>query len=94
MFKIQGQVYHNIINIVLCIRQMMIRRALRRYAQVYFLDTIEATECRLGSFTKIKLNKKILSDIDKIIREINPFAKAYKMASDVLEAKKRQMPKN
>jgi hypothetical protein len=57
------------------------------FGQIYFLDTREAADCRAAKDTGPKpLNAKLLELLDSALREVNPFAKAYVMMREVIDA--------
>ena len=49
---------------------------------MYIIDTTEATDARLLQPSNENLSKNLLRDLDFILREINPFASAFKQMKD------------
>ena len=75
-FKIHGQTYHNVYNV-------HPNNDERKYGQLYVIDTEEATQIRMLNTANSKCEKNIISELDQLIREINPYANAYKMISEI-----------
>ncbi|XP_051176773.1 uncharacterized protein LOC127291617 [Leptopilina boulardi] len=77
IYRVHGQVYHN-------------TYALhpdgddnRKYGQLYIIDTNEAVLERLKNKSNKKCLSSLMEEIDKLLREINPYAKAFKMMREV-----------
>ena len=83
-FKIHGQVYHNTYNI------NPIENVDRRYSQLYVIDTNEATDLRLKNSANERCDRNVLFNRDRTIREINPYAKAFKNLAEVERNAKRE----
>ncbi|XP_051156739.1 uncharacterized protein LOC127278862 [Leptopilina boulardi] len=76
VFRIHGQVYH-------CTYSLHPNEKERRkYGQLYIIDSHEAVQERLNNKYNNKCLPKLLTEIDILLRDINPFAKAFKMMRD------------
>ncbi|ODM86919.1 ATP-dependent DNA helicase pif1 [Orchesella cincta] len=53
------------------------------YSQLYFLDPEFATEERLKNSHNTKCKRIIMENIDALLRQINPYAQAFKMMKEV-----------
>lgn len=70
-----GQIYHNAFSLHPNDSQQ------RKYGQLYILDNEEANKSRAENNNKCTI--QILNKLDNIIRQINPYAHAYKMMYEV-----------
>lgn len=76
-FRVQGQIYHG--TSLLHPQE----GEPRKYAQLYVLSTTQAVEERLNIPQNENCLRHILRQLDKIMHNINPFAQAYRMMSEV-----------
>lgn len=92
VFRICGQVYHNIYSL------HPNENESRKYGQLYILDNKVANNIRLQNNEKnTDCDLNILKKLDIILREINIYAKTYKMMYEVekkefLRCKKLKIP--
>ncbi|XP_051168410.1 uncharacterized protein LOC127286139 [Leptopilina boulardi] len=77
VFRVHGQVYHNTYALHPDDNEN------RKYGQLYILDTNDAVLERLKNKCNEKCLSSIMEEIDKLLREINPYAKAFKMMREV-----------
>jgi hypothetical protein len=54
------------------------------YAQLYVYDSEEANRIRMNNVNNSNLNIELLSQLDALLREINPFAEAFKMMKEIV----------
>lgn len=54
-----------------------------RYAQLYVLDSSEATESRMQEASNAGTSRELMTLLDQIIRGCNPYADAYRMLREV-----------
>ncbi len=76
-FRVHGQVYHQTGPL------HPLNGEARQFAQIYILDPDEALNQRLGIAANTGCNPNILTALDELLRQINPFAQAYKMMREV-----------
>ncbi|ELQ76730.1 DNA helicase PIF1/RRM3, partial [Trachipleistophora hominis] len=76
-FKIHGQVYHNTYNI------NPLENVERRYSQLYVIDSDNATDLRSKNPANEKCDRAILYNLDRVMREVNPYAEAFKNLAEV-----------
>ena len=62
----------------------------RQFAQLYVVDSSEANVIRSASKANVRCVTEIMTNLDKIIRENNVFAKAYQMLGDIEKAEKER----
>ena len=55
----------------------------RKFAQLYILDPVEASDQRLQLANNQGCNPDLMNDLSILLNEINPFVAAYKMLHDV-----------
>ncbi|XP_051157417.1 uncharacterized protein LOC127279225 [Leptopilina boulardi] len=77
VFRVHGQVYHNT-----CALHPDDNEN-RKYGQLYILDTNDAVLERLKNKCNEKCLSSLMEEIDKLLREINPYAKAFQMMREV-----------
>ncbi|RIB23364.1 hypothetical protein C2G38_1891077, partial [Gigaspora rosea] len=53
------------------------------FGQLYFLDTSEASELRSRHSMNVNLSRKLLDYLEQIIRNISPYAHAYKLMREI-----------
>ncbi|CAG8494137.1 10168_t:CDS:2 [Cetraspora pellucida] len=53
------------------------------FGQLYFLDTSEARELRSCHPTNVNLNRELLDYLEQTIRNISPYASAYKLMREI-----------
>ena len=73
--RICGQVYHNVSSLHPEDEQA------RQYGQLYILDNAMATRNRTSDDNALSI--KVMSILDELIRNKNPYAQSYKMMSEV-----------
>lgn len=76
-FRIHGQVYH---------RSGPLHPGdgeQRRYAQLYILDTETAAQERLKIRQNSSCDSALMRDLSTLIAQLSPFARSYKMMSEV-----------
>ena len=76
-FKIQGKVHHKIGSLIPS------EEGQPKFLQLYFYDTDEATEHRIGLMPK--LCPKILKELTDIIQENNCYVKSFKAAYELVD---------
>jgi hypothetical protein len=54
-----------------------------KYAQLYVYDSNMANDNRMRTQSNIKLERELLVQLDTLLREINPYAEAYRLMKDV-----------
>lgn len=64
------------------------------YAQLYIVDTEQATDIRMARKENEKLKREILMEIDDFFRSHNVIAKSYKMMTEVMNQQTRQAQSN
>ena len=84
IIRICGKIYHNVYALHPNINEA------RKYGQLYVLDNEKATAQRQNHKSKSGIKAKLLSELDSLFRNINPYAKAYKMMYEV-ERKELEM---
>ena len=57
----------------------------RKYAQIYVLDSDAALNRRMSIKANVGCNPSLMNELDMLLRQINPFAQAYKMMHEVEE---------
>ena len=77
-FKIQGKVHHKIGSL------LPSEESSPKFLQLYFYDTDEATEHRLGVMPK--LSSEILKELTDIVKETNCYVKSFKAAYELVES--------
>ena len=55
----------------------------RKYGHLYVLDNEKATAQRKNHKSKSDIKTELLSELDSLLRNINPYAKAYKIMYEV-----------
>ena len=76
--RVCGQVYHNVESL------HPDNEDNRQHGQLYILDNEAATKNRIENNTgNEKLSEEIMSILDKLLRDINPYVKSYKMMYEV-----------
>ena len=78
-FRIHGSIYHQTSNL------HPLEPGQEKYAQLYILDSDQALRQRMKITRNISLNSNILVLLDTIIRNVNPYAQAFKMLRDFEE---------
>lgn len=86
VFRICGQIYHNAYALHPSENED------RKYGQLYIIDTEVASQIRESNH--LKCSTIILKEIDIILREINPYAAAYKMMHEVEEEERNRALNN
>ncbi|RIB19665.1 hypothetical protein C2G38_1964869 [Gigaspora rosea] len=79
MYKISGQIYH-----FLGPAQPN-TGDIPTFGQLYFLNTADAHEHRSNNPINIRLNPILLLLLDSLLRQINPYAQAFKMMREVCQ---------
>ena len=87
-FRVHGQIYHCTSN------YHPNNNEARQYAQLYVVDSAQANTIRNESTANIKCVAEIMANLDKIIRENNAYAKAYKMLGDIEKEEKQRLGKD
>ena len=77
VIKICGQIYHNVYALHLN------KNEARKYGQLYVLDNEKATAQRKNHKSKSGIKAELLSELDSLLRNVNPYAKVYKMMYEV-----------
>ena len=77
VIRICRQIYHNVYALHPNINEA------RKYGQLYVLDNEKATAQRRNHKSKSDIKAELLSELDSLLRNINPYAKAYKMLYEV-----------
>ena len=73
VIRICGKIYHKVYALHPNINEA------RKYGQLYVLDNEKATAQRKKHKSKSDIKAELLSELDSLLRNINPYAKAYKM---------------
>jgi PIF1-like helicase/Helitron helicase-like domain at N-terminus/Helicase len=76
-FRIQGQVYH------LTSPVHPNGNTAPAYAQLYILDSAAALEQRMSIQANQVCSRDVMEKLDTLIREVNPFAKSYKLMREI-----------
>ena len=77
VIRICGKIYHNVYALDPNINEA------RKYGQLYVLDNEKATALRKNHKSKSDIKAELLSELDSLLRNINPYAKAYTMMCEV-----------
>ena len=77
VIRICGKIYHNVYALHPNINEA------RKYGQLYVLDNEKATAQRKNHKSKSDIKAELLSELDSLLRNINSYAKAYKMMYEV-----------
>ena len=80
VFKVHGQVYHKTSHL------QPVNGQSRQYAQLYVVDSTQATEIRMQHPANVQCSPRILDEIDRFFRNHNRLADTYSMLREV-EAK-------
>ena len=72
-----GKIYHNVYALRPNINEA------QKYGQLYVLDNEKATAQRKNCKSKSDIKAELLSELDSLLRNINPYTKAYKMMYEV-----------
>lgn len=59
------------------------------YGQIYILDSAQAASERLGNPANASCDPQVMANLSDLISRINPYAQAYKMMAEVVEAEER-----
>lgn len=86
-YRVHGQMYHNIS------RNVQHTNNNHRYAQLYFLDSDQGLTTRQDLKTT-NFQSFVLEGLDKLIREINPFARSYQLMRETIAAAEQKNPNN
>ena len=84
VYKVCGQIYHYIGPVQPREGELPI------FNQLYFLDTAEAMNSRSQNIVQKKLDFGLLSDLENLLREVNPFVGAYRMMKEVTNMEENQ----
>ena len=77
VIRIFGQIYHNIYAL------HTNKNEARKYGQLYVLDNEKATAQRKNHKSNSDIKAELLSELDSLFRNVNPYAKVYKMMYEV-----------
>ncbi len=84
VFTIHGQIYHN---------TSVVRpgddAATPKYAQLYILDSTQANEHRMNFAPNQVCDGELMSQLDALIRQVNPYANIYKNLREMIEEEER-----
>ena len=83
-FRLHGQVYRNTCPVGAP------NTTNPRYAQLYFIDSEQATEIRSSIGMNSLYDRALMGALDHLLRDINPFSHIYKTMNHVLEDEHRQ----
>jgi len=78
VYKIHGMVY-NTVNLA----ANPISGEKPEYGQLYYLDTEEATKCRMEIDANNKCHENLCDEINELLKEINPYYESMKMMHNV-----------
>jgi len=80
-FKVQGQIYHNI-GTHFGAKNPDDKLYKPKFASIYFFDTNNELDNRMdfGYYPDTRLGRKVVSNLQKIMHELNPFCKLFKTA--------------
>ena len=76
--KIHGQVYHTTYNV-----NNVDENKPRKYAQLYVIDTDQANDIRTRNGANAACDFSVMSNLDRLIRSVNPYAQAYYNMAEV-----------
>jgi len=76
-YKIQGQIYHRISALHPNVGERP------KFAQLYILDSEEALNERMNIRSNNTCDRLLMSQLDQLMRQVNPFAEAYKMMHEL-----------
>lgn len=65
-----------------------------RYAQLYVLDSAEATDARMNVQSNADTSRELMELLDLIMRGCNPYADAYRMLREVEQADTQRLREN
>jgi hypothetical protein len=82
-FRIHGQIYHR------TSPAHPPEGVTPKFAQLYILDSDEALQTRMAIKENTRCDPRLMAELDAVIREISPFAEAFKMMREV-EIEKEQ----
>ena len=77
VIRICGQIYHNVYALHQNINEA------RKYGQLYVLDNEKATAQRKNHKSISDIKTELLTELDSLLKNINSYAKAYKMMYEV-----------
>ena len=77
VIRICGQIYHNIYAL------HPNKNEARKYGQLNVLDNEKATAQWKTHKSNSDIKAELLSDLDSLLRNVNPYAKVYKMMYEV-----------
>ncbi|GBN05229.1 hypothetical protein AVEN_135335-1 [Araneus ventricosus] len=77
VFKVHGQICHRTSHI------QSVNGQAPQFAQLYLIDSIQATEIRENHPTNEQCNIRILDQIDRFFRELNRLSDTYRMLREV-----------
>ena len=77
VIRICGQIYHNIYAL------HPNKNEARKYGQLYVLDNEKATAQRKNHKSNSHIKAELFSELDSLLRIVNPYAKVYKMMYEV-----------
>ena len=75
-YILHGQVYHLVSPVIPTAAHAPL------YGQLYFLDAEEAIGHRLAHGPNVELDRGLISSLDRLIRDVNPFAAGYQMVRE------------
>ncbi|XP_035205703.1 uncharacterized protein LOC118180745, partial [Stegodyphus dumicola] len=78
-FRIHGAIYHRTSHL------HPPHPGQEQYAQLYILDSDQALRQRMNIFGNVALNAELLRQLDTVLRNVNPYAEAYKMLKEFEE---------
>ena len=77
VIRICGQIYHNIYAL------HPNKNEARKCGQLYVLDNEKATAQRKNQKSNSDIKAELLSELNSLLRNVNPYAKVYKMMYEV-----------
>ncbi|XP_035233479.1 uncharacterized protein LOC118205294 [Stegodyphus dumicola] len=83
-FRIHGAIYHRTSHL------HPPHAGQEQYAQLYILDSDQALRQRMNIFGNVALNAELLRQLDAVLRNVNPYAEAYKMLKEFEEETLRE----
>lgn len=88
-YKVHGQIYHTV-NLSVYPEE----HEQPSYAQLFIVDTAEATAHRMSVPANSACDKRLMAELDQLLRQISPYYESYLMMREVEEQERKRALEN